>query len=63
MTADADYMDIDLSTQERHLPERVLHPLADEEGNFFKEHSLRHVLVLWEELFDNPAEEVIREQF
>jgi hypothetical protein len=35
----------------------------DEEGNFLKEHPLRHVLVLWEELFDNPAEEVIREQF
>ncbi len=37
--------------------------LRDEEGNFFKEHPLRHVLVLWEEFFDNPAEEVIREQF
>jgi hypothetical protein len=37
--------------------------LRDEEGNFFKEHPLRHVLVLWEELFGNPAEEVIREQF
>lgn len=37
--------------------------LRDMEGTFFHKHQLRYVLELWEEFFDNPAEEVIREQF